>query len=568
MPPVSSGGTYLDNPQALVNEFLGRLREAEPINTLENSPLMGADARNVAEMGDIFKRLKDKYEQEGAKASLTEKPLREDLDRLFRERQDYLQSLDPGEIQPFRQRLADWTKASGLDIGNLNVQDFGGVQHETISHLLPWQKGYSFETGPKVIEGYTVPPSPASPLNEFLATEIDRTLLSGKPVDFRKSIFSRSGAQRLDNFYRSLGQYAAAMSSKGKASFSSKELEDPVTGQELGDRLTRYQEAAAASNPFAIRQGPEGTFASSIELPSHLGDVGLQLDEASKLFNWKFVNPLRQRFENLGRVQAPYEVSRDFLPSWAVGMSQNPSLLSGLGGRRFREARDLPTEETNYNRLANYGQNLRHYLSGIPGSSSKYGGAANLFFASDPLSMAAAATPEVLRNVKRAPASLLPGVADLIPSPEAVRTGYRQGPVAMGKQMAQEFVQSLPTAAAAAGVLSTPLAAPLAPGIGVGLVGTAGARALNEVVRQETGEGIVPKLRQAIGTAPRTGIASPTSTKPRPLTAQVRALTAAQRAEMARQQNRNELQRRIELAQQRFNPSKLEFGLSELLRGR
>jgi hypothetical protein len=138
----------------------------------------------------------------------------------------------------------------------------------------------------------------------------------------------------------------------------------------------------------------------------------------------------------------------------------------------------------------------------------------------------------------------------------------------MGKQMAQEFVQGLPTAAAAAGVLATPLAAPLAPGIGAGLVGTAGARALNEVVRQETGEGIVPKLRQAVGAAPRTGVASPSRTGSRPLTAQVKPLSSAQRAELTRQQNRNELQRRIDLAKERFNPGKLEFGLSELLRGR
>jgi hypothetical protein len=52
------------------------------------------------------------------------------------------------------------------------------------------------------------------------------------------------------------------------------------------------------------------------------------------------------------------------------------------------------------------------------------------------------------------------------------------------------------------------------------------------------------------------------------LTAQVKPLSSAQRAELTRQQNRNELQRRIDLAKERFNPGKLEFGLSELLRGR
>jgi hypothetical protein len=190
------------------------------------------------------------------------------------------------------------------------------------------------------------------------------------------------------------------------------------------------------------------------------------------------------------------------------------------------------------------------------------------YYGLDPVSGAALGGVEVLRNLRRTPSALLPGAADLIPSPEAIQTGYKRGPAAMGKQMAQEFVQSLPTAAAAASVLSTPLAAPLAPGIGAGLVGTAGARALNEVVRQETGEGVVPKVRQFLGTAPRTGTADKPQTTPKPLVAQVKPLSAAQRAEIQRQQNRNALQRRMELAQQRFNPRRGEFGLSELLFGR
>jgi hypothetical protein len=142
--------------------------------------------------------------------------------------------------------------------------------------------------------------------------------------------------------------------------------------------------------------------------------------------------------------------------------------------------------------------------------------------------------------LRRTPSALLPGVADLIPSPEAIRTGYAQGPVAMGKQMGQEFIQSLPAAAGFAGGLATPIAAPLAPGIGAGLVGTAGTRALNEVVRQETGEGIVPKLRQFIGTAPRTGIAAQPRVGEQPLTAEIKPLTTAQKAEATRQVNRSE----------------------------
>ena len=190
------------------------------------------------------------------------------------------------------------------------------------------------------------------------------------------------------------------------------------------------------------------------------------------------------------------------------------------------------------------------------------------YYSMDPLSAAASAVPEVIRNVKRVPASLLPGAADLIPSPEAIRTGYAEGPVAMGQQMAREFAQSLPTAAGAAMLLSTPVAAPLAPGIGAGMVGTAGARALNEVVRQETGEGIVPKVRQFLGTAPRTGVSSPGRVGEKPLVAEIKPLSAAQKKQMQSDLVRSEMQRRLDLAKERFNPAKGEFGLSEVLFGR
>lgn len=189
------------------------------------------------------------------------------------------------------------------------------------------------------------------------------------------------------------------------------------------------------------------------------------------------------------------------------------------------------------------------------------------YYSVDPVAAATRGAGELAEGLRRTPSALLPGVADLIPSPEAIQTGYAQGPVAMGAQMGREFLQSLPAAAASSAVLATPAAAPLAPGIGAGLVGTAAARALNEVVRQETGEGIVPKLRQALGTAPRTGVASPARVGERPLVAQIKPLSAAQKKEATRLTSLNPLQQGIRLAQERFNPSKGEFGGSEVLKG-
>ena len=246
------------------------------------------------------------------------------------------------------------------------------------------------------------------------------------------------------------------------------------------------------------------------------------------------------------------------------------------------------------------------------------------YYSTDPVAAAAQGLAELGRGIRRTPAALAPGAADLIPSPEAIQTGYREGVLPMVRQMGTEFVQSLPTAAATSAVLATPIAAPLAPGIGAGMVGVAGTRALNEVVRQQTGEGVVPKLRQTIGTAPRTGVANraaPVATNlqraigtpavqngktvywagpdygwqsgssfnkvrdsviaretvaptrrnlgSRPaVIPQIRPLNPVQRAEMQRRQKRNELQRRVDLANEQRNIWRGDLGLTELLFGR
>jgi hypothetical protein len=179
---------------------------------------------------------------------------------------------------------------------------------------------------------------------------------------------------------------------------------------------------------------------------------------------------------------------------------------------------------------------------------------------------------DIGRPIKKTPASLLPGISDLIPSPEAIQTGYKRGPIEMGKQMGREFIESLPIGTALAAALSTPLLARAAPGVGLAFIGTAVAEAANEVVRQETGEGILPKLRQFLGTKKRSGIADRELPKPNqpliPVIPEISAPSAQSKMEMIRRQNRNELQRRADLIKERFNPRKGEFGLSELLFGR
>lgn len=313
---------------------------------------------------------------------------------------------------------------------------------------------------------------------------------------------------------------------------------EPIDTTSLGNAFDNYFSKDLARTPV----DPESKITLGDRLkafyPSYTADTDSDrlapiFNKAGQLFLQKYLLPAAEQYEGTIRTQFPGSAEKHGV---LYGTHQYDSLLNMMD-------KDL--------------------AKGRPFVAS-----GDLYLGLDPLSAAATAIPGVLNNIKRVPSSLLPGAADLIPSPEAIRAGYAQGPVEMGKQMAQEFAQSLPTAAGAAMLLSTPALAPLAPGIGAGMVGTAGAKALNEVVRQETGEGIVPKVRQFLGTAPRTGVSAPARQGEKPLVAQIKPLTAAQRQQMNKNQTRNEMQRRMDLARERFNPRKGEFGLSELLFGR
>jgi hypothetical protein len=162
------------------------------------------------------------------------------------------------------------------------------------------------------------------------------------------------------------------------------------------------------------------------------------------------------------------------------------------------------------------------------------------------------------------------GLADLIPSREAVKDFYGGRPLQGVERMAGNFASGIPAAVATGAVVSAaPGIAPFVPGVGWGLTAVAAANALDEVSRQQTKEGLLSKFRQTIGTAPRTGYANPNfKTTVQTTTPQITALTPQQKQTMAQNQNRNELQRRVDLFKQRFNPSRGEFGFSEMLFGR
>lgn len=161
------------------------------------------------------------------------------------------------------------------------------------------------------------------------------------------------------------------------------------------------------------------------------------------------------------------------------------------------------------------------------------------------------------------------GAADFIPTPEAIRSFYAGKPMEGAMNMAGNIVGGIPASlAAGAAVTAAPALAPIAAGAGLGMTAVSAGNAANEVVRQQTGEGIVPKFRQFIGTAPRTGVSSPQRQGTRPLTSVISPMTPAQRQIHNIQQTQGEFARRAALARSRFNPARGEFGLSEMLFGR
>jgi len=176
-------------------------------------------------------------------------------------------------------------------------------------------------------------------------------------------------------------------------------------------------------------------------------------------------------------------------------------------------------------------------------------------------------------------ATLAAGVSalpDVIPSAEVIKATAKGGPLAGIGEYAKEQVMSVPTSAAVGlGTYLVPGALPFVPGVAAGVALTEAGRSLQEASRQLTGESALSKIRQTIGTKPRTGFATstPQETYQR---AQQRVNNPPQIKPLTRpvpksnQINRqsspmDEFKRKMRLAGERRNPSRGEFGLTETL---
>jgi hypothetical protein len=265
--------------------------------------------------------------------------------------------------------------------------------------------------------------------------------------------------------------------------------------------------------------------------------VTADVDRAFELLKDKYINPANQRLAGLLATQFPG------ISTKVTGLNDVEQFLALV-----EQYEGKPTDRSKY-----------FYGTFLPG-----------------------ATPETVNriagNIRRTPSSLLPGVADLIPSAEAVRRGYQEGPQAMGEQMAKDFVEGLPVAATLAPVLSTPAVAPFAPGIGLGLLTVAGGETLNEIVKQQTGKPLVQRFQETAGAIggdttvigrPRQPLRQPSSSYVTPQITQTSPEVVRQmNAQFNAQKNENEFQRRIRLAGEARQLDPWDFGITELLFGR
>lgn len=195
------------------------------------------------------------------------------------------------------------------------------------------------------------------------------------------------------------------------------------------------------------------------------------------------------------------------------------------------------------------------------------------------------------RNAILGGASL--GAADAIPSPEVIRKLYEEGLPSAALQARDELRNSLVIGAGTSmvgqGLSAAPVigpavsaAMPLLPGVGLGMGIVTATQSANELSKQQTGEGLLSKFRQTIGTEPRSGIATRGAAKT-PIQRQKRQIELINnppkvspmepyKAMLVTKRDykpiSDEFARRRRMASGRFNPARGEFGITEMLLGR
>jgi len=487
--------TYYENPVQFSRDWADRLRKAKPLDDLSDNPIMGADNRYIQDIGKTFQEAQRQFSSPdfGFRPS---DDVTERLSNLFFDRQSYLKSLGGDEVKSFGERLKDFEQRTGASFSNLSGQDFGGVRHETISHLLPYDKGFSADYSDKLIRGQRIGSSPISPLNERLATWNDIQLdLPSKLFTFNRLF----GGDELNPLYDAQGEYAAGLSDIGRK-YTKSELNNLTPDQR--NRLRLFESTSNNTNPFLFPSEkhpnrmrpfmPSSSLITQVE-----AQTALNLNEAQRLYEMKFTEPLRRRFNNLGLVQAPSEISRNFHIPLGRGLTDAESLLYGSGGKEFREFRGLSVDETPYTRLQNLSKNLEKLGRGRLSGRS---GAENLLFATDPVT---ASLEGARRLVGKNPRGAVAGAAASLLNPEVAQALSRDDYNSAGKTVARDIAVGAVTEAglkqaaarlpAAAAVLNSSAARLLGPvATGVALLSQGQKGSLTDVITRKAAENPIP----------------------------------------------------------------------------
>jgi len=488
---VEDETTYYENPVQFSRDWADRLRKAKALDDLSDNPIMSADDRYIKDIGDTLQEAQRQYSSAdfGFRQSDT---VTDRLENLFSDRQSYLKGLGGDEVKSFGERLQDFERRTGASFSNLSGQDFGGVRHETISHLLPYDKGFSADYSNKMIRGQRIGASPISPLNERLATWNDTQL----DLPSARFTFNRLFADddTLNQLYDAQGEYAAGLKDVGRG-YTKSELRDLTPDQR--SRLRLFEATSNNTNPFLFptKDNPNRKrpfFPSNSDITPAEAQTALNLNEAQRLYEMKFTEPLRRRFNNLGLVQAPLEVSRDFHIPLGRGLTDEHSLLSGFGGRELREFRGLSVEETPYTRLQNLSKNLQTLGRGRFGRS----GADMLLFGSDPFTPAIEGARRLIKDNPRgaalgSAASLLdPEVGKAVARDDYGAVASTVGRDIAGGALTEAALKQVATRApAAAAVLNSPaarLVGPVATGAALFSQGAPGS--LTDVVTKKAAQ--------------------------------------------------------------------------------
>ena len=450
------------------------------------------------------KQLYEDYKQSGSR-SLGDSS-RKLVDEYVPYRERVAQELRQRGFPDIQSGLEDFERKTGVidySDGRVSTYDYDQPLHELLSHQRPYDLGMA----PDYRDFYAGTDPEGNPVivKSNAITPINEDLAADIDVNRGRGLRNREITLNQDSIAK--GGFTDLLMSE----LNRREVLDNASRDLLPTRMQL--------------QYPTRTEATGYEVFPSTTKADADVKRAYELLGEKYVKPMNQRLAGLLATQFPG------FGTAVKGLNDIEQLLALVESYEGK-----PTDRSKY-----------FYSTVLPG-----------------------VTPDNLANlakdIRRTPSSLAPGVADLIPSAEAVRAGYKQGPEAMGKQMAQDFAAGLPVSAALTPVLANPTIAPLAPGVGLGLVGSAAVEAADEAVRQETGEGITPKLRQFLGTERRTGMADkpyeiPTNPEPIPTLGVAEPRSGLQKF-------RDEIQFRTDLAGERFNPRRGEFGVSELIFGR